>query len=328
MSIYRRCILSVLSAVLIEVAVSNSEVFAQTFPSRSIRLVVPFAAGGSTDVVARIVAAEMSKVLGQQVVVDNKPGGGGSIGSAEVAKSAPDGYTILAATVSTHAINPSLYTKLAFDAAKEFQPLVHLVNVPNVLVVHPSVPVKIVSDLRDYAKANPDKLNYASPGNGSIGHLQAHWFGRLINAEMTHIPYRGAGPALRDLVAGQVHLMVDNVPTSLEHIRAGAIRAIVVSSETRIPQLPDTPSSPEAGIPNFIGYSWVALLMPKGTRRLVVDTLSQAAVKALENPQVRERLTELSATVVADGPETTAAFLEKERAKWAPIVKASGVTLD
>jgi tripartite-type tricarboxylate transporter receptor subunit TctC len=164
MSIYRRCILSVLSAVLVEVAVPNSEVFAQTFPSRAIRLVVPFAAGGSTDVVARIVAAEMSKVLGQQVVVDNKPGAGGSIGSAEVAKSAPDGYTILAATVSTHAINPSLYTKLAFDAAKEFQPLVHLVNVPNVLVVHPSVPVKTVSDLRDYAKANPDKLNYASVG--------------------------------------------------------------------------------------------------------------------------------------------------------------------
>jgi len=328
MSIYRRCILSALSAVLMEGAVPNSEVFAQTFPSRAIRLVVPFAAGGSTDVVARIVAAEMSKVLGQQVVVENKPGGGGSIGPAEVAKSAPDGYTILAATVSTHAINPSLYTKLAFDAAKDFQPLVHLVNVPNVLVVHPSVPVKTVSDLRDYAKANPDKLNYASPGNGSIGHLQAHWFGRLINAEMTHIPYRGAGPALQDLVAGQVQLMVDNVPTSLGHIRAGAIRAIVVSSETRIPQLPDAPSSPEAGIPDFIGYSWVALLTPKGTLRLVVDTLSQAAVKALENPQARERLTELSATVVAAGPETTAAFLENERAKWAPIVKASGVTLD
>ena len=328
MSIYRRCILSALSAVLMEGAVPNSEVFAQTFPSRAIRLVVPFAAGGSTDVVARIVAAEMSKVLGQQVVVDNKPGGGGRIGSAEVAKSTPDGYTILAATVSTHAINPSLYTKLAFDAAKDFQPLVHLVNVPNVLVVHPSVPVKTVSDLRDYAKANPDKLNYASPGNGSIGHLQAHWFGRLINAEMTHIPYRGAGPALNDLVAGQVQLMVDNVPTSLGHIRAGAIRAIVVSSETRIPQLPDAPSSPEAGIPDFIGYSWVALLMPKGTLRLVVNTLSQAAVKALENPQVRERLTELSATVVAAGPETAAAFLENERAKWAPIVKASGVTLD
>jgi tripartite-type tricarboxylate transporter receptor subunit TctC len=328
MSIYRRCILSVLSAILIEGAVLNSEVFAQTFPSRPIRLVVPFAAGGSTDVVARIVAAEMSKVLGQQVVVDNKPGGGGSIGSAEVAKSAPDGYTMLAATVSTHAINPSLYTKLAFDAAKDFQPLVHLVNVPNVLVVHPSVPVKTVSDLRGYAKANPDKLNYASPGIGSIGHLQAHWFGRLINAEMTHIPYRGAGPALHDLVAGQVQLMVDNVPTSLGHIRDGAIRAIVVSSETRIPQLPDAPSSPEAGIPDFIGYSWVALLMPKGTLRLVIDTLSQAAVKALENPQVRERLTELSATVVAAGPETTAAFLENERAKWAPIAKASGVTLD
>jgi tripartite-type tricarboxylate transporter receptor subunit TctC len=327
MSFNRRQILGTLSAALATAALTTTA-FAQTFPQRPVRMVVPFAAGGSTDVVARIVAAEMSKVLGQQVVVDNKPGGGGSIGSAEVAKAAPDGYTILTATVSTHAINPSLYTKLPFDAAKDFQPVTHLVNVPNVLVAHPSVPAKTVQELREYAKANPGKLNYASPGNGSIGHLQSHWFARLIGAEMTHIPYRGAGPALQDLVAGQVQLMVDNVPTSLGHIRSGALRAIVVSADKRIPQLPDAPSSPEAGIPDFIGYSWVALLAPRGTPRPIVDALNTAAVKALENPAVRERLTELSATVVAGGPDATAAFVDTERAKWAPIVKATGVTLD
>jgi tripartite-type tricarboxylate transporter receptor subunit TctC len=328
MSPSRRKILCALPAVLLAAVLPHASAVAQAFPNRAVRLVVPFAPGGSTDVVARIVAAEMSKALGQQVVVDNKPGGGGSIGSAEVAKSPPDGYTILAATVSTHAINPSLYTKLTFDAAKDFDPVTHLVNVPNVLVAHPSVPAKTVAELRDYAMANPGKLNYASPGNGSIGHLQAHWLGRLIDAEMTHNPYRGAGPALQDLVAGQVQLMVDNVPTSLGHIKSGALRALVTSSEKRIPQLPDTPASPEAGIQDFIGYSWVALLAPKGTPRAAVDALSQAAVKALENPQARDRLTGLGATIVAAGPDATGTFLDKERAKWAPIVKATGLTLD
>jgi tripartite-type tricarboxylate transporter receptor subunit TctC len=301
---------------------------AQSYPAGPVRLVVPFAAGGSTDVLARIVATAMSEELGQQVVVENKPGAGGSIGSADVAKAAPDGSTILAATVSTHAINPSLYTRLAFDAASDFRPIAHLVNVPNVLVVHPSVPAATVAELRAYGADHPGGLNYASPGNGSIGHLQGHWFGRLIGTEMTHVPYRGAGPALQDLIGGSVQLMVDNVPSSLAHIRSGALRAIVVSSDRRIPQLPDTPSAPEAGIPAFIGSSWVALLAPKDTPQAPIDVLYQAAVAALARPDVVERLNELSATVVAGGPEATKAFIDAERAKWAPIVKATGVTLD
>ena len=323
-----RKILAALSAALMSMVVPSAPTPAQSFPTRPVRLVVPFAPGGSTDVVARIVAAGMSESLGQQVIVDNKPGAGGSVGSAEVARSAPDGHTVLAATVSTHAINPSLYAKLSFDAAGDFRAVAHLVDVPNVLVVHPSLPTASVAELRDHAAAHPGVLNYASPGNGSIGHLQGYWFGRLIEAEMTHVPYRGAGPALQDLVAGRVQLMVDNVPTSLGHVRSGALRALVVSSEHRIPQLPDVPSSPEAGIPEFIGYSWVALLAPRGTPRSTIDALHQAAAKALVDPRVRGRLDELGATVVADGPEATGAFLDAERARWAPIVKATGVALE
>ena len=225
----------------------GGDALAQTYPNRPIRMVVPFAAGGSTDVVARIVAQGMSGPLGQQVVVENKPGAGGSLGSEAAARAEPDGYTILAATVSTHAINPALYTKLPFDPVKDFTPITHLVNIPNVLVMAKDLPVNSAKDFAAYAQANAGKLNYASPGNGSIGHLQGYWFGALSKATMTHIPYRGAGPAMQDLLGGQVQLMVDNVPTSLAHIRSGAIKALLVSSPKRIVQLPDVPSAPEAG---------------------------------------------------------------------------------
>lgn len=327
MSLSRRRYLTAALALAFA-ALATGESPAQTYPSRPIRLVVPFAAGGSTDVIGRIVAAEMSKALGQQVIVDNKPGGGGSVGSQDVARAQPDGYTLLAATVSTHAINPALYAKLPFDADKDFEPVTHLVDVPIVVVVNPSLPVTSLDGLRAYARANPGKLNYASPGIGSLGHLQGHWLGRLIGAQMTHIPYRGAGPAMRGLVAGEVHLMVDNVPTSIEQAKAGAIRAIVVSSASRIPQLPDTPSAPEAGVPDFIAYSWVTLLAPKGTPRAIVDTLHRAASVALANPDAHKRLTELSASIVGAGPEATGAFLKAERAKWTPVVKETGVALD
>ncbi|MCX7360567.1 MAG: tripartite tricarboxylate transporter substrate binding protein [Alphaproteobacteria bacterium] len=297
------------------------------YPNRPIRIVVPFAAGGSTDLVARLVAQGMTTVLGQQVVVENRSGAGGIIGSDTVAKAEPDGYTILAATVSTHAINPALHAKLPFDVQRDFVPLTHLVNVPNVLVVHPSVPSRM-ADFRTWIAANAGKASYASPGNGSIGHLQGHWFATLLNVEIAHVPYRGAGPALQDLVGGQVQLMVDNVPTSLSHIRSGAVKALLVSSEQRIAQLPDVPSSPEVGLPDFIGYSWVALLAPARTPDAITARLHQAAVAALSDPALKARLSELSATVVAGDAEATARLLAVERAKWAPIVKATGATVN
>lgn len=328
MPLPRRHGLAALAATLATALVPRARPWAQGLPDGPVRLVVPFAAGGSTDVVARIAATAMAERLGRQVVVDNKPGAGGSVGSAEVARADPDGATLLAATVSTHAINPSLYARLPFDPAADFAPVAHLVDVPNVVVVHPSLPAVTIAELRAHALANPGTLNYASPGNGSVGHLQGHWLGRLIGAGMTHVPYRGAGPALQDLLGGRVQLMVDNVPTSLGHVRSGALRALLVSSERRIPQLPEVPSSPEAGLPEYIGYSWVALLAPSGTPPVAVEALAAAATQALGVPATRDRLVELSATVVAEGPEATGRFIAAERAKWAPIVKASGVTLD
>jgi tripartite-type tricarboxylate transporter receptor subunit TctC len=301
---------------------------AQTWPERPIRLVVPFAPGGSTDVVARLVAAGMAGPLGQSVIIENKAGAGGSTGSADVARSAPDGYSVLVATVSTHAINPALYDKLPFDVASDFTPIIHLVDIPNVLLISTQVPARTVAELKAYAANHPGQLNYASPGVGSVGHLQSHWFANLIGVPMTHVPYRGGGPAMQDLMSGQVQLMIDNVPTALEQIRAGKVNALLVTSERRIPQLPDTPSSVDAGLPQYIGYSWLALLAPKATPDAAVSVLYAAAKTTLADPQVRERLEALSATIVGNGPRETAAFLRAERDKWAPVVKETGVRLD
>lgn len=313
----------VAAAVMMTAAVQPA--VAQTYPTRPVKLVVPFAAGGSTDVVARIVAQGMTTKLGQQVIVENRTGGGGLIGSDAVAKADPDGYTILTATVSTHAINPALYAKLPFDVKQDFLPVTHLVDVPNVLVVHPSVP-STMPEFKAWLAKNADKASYASPGNGSIGHLQSHWFATLLKSDPAHVPYRGAGPAMQDLLAGQVQFMVDNVPTSLAHIRSGSLKALLVSSEKRIPQLPDVPSAPEVGLPEFIGYSWVVLLAPAKTPAPIVARLNEAATAALADPALKERLADLSATVVGAGPEATAKFIAAEQAKWAPIVKATGAT--
>ncbi|WP_341895813.1 tripartite tricarboxylate transporter substrate binding protein [Ferrovibrio terrae] len=322
----RKSGLTIAAALAATLAVTMTDTaLAQAYPSRPVKIVVPFAAGGSTDVVARLVAQGMTKTIGQQVIVENRTGGGGIIGSDAVAKAEPDGYTILAATVSTHAINPALYAKLPFDVKQDFAPVTHLVNVPNVLVVHPSVPAKM-ADFKTWVAANAAKASYASPGNGSIGHLQGHWFANLLKVDIAHVPYRGAGPAMQDLIGGQVQLMIDNVPTSLGHIRSGAVKALLVSSEQRIPQLPDVPSAPEVGLPDFIGYSWVALLAPAKTPAAIVAKINQAAVEALGDPALKERLSDLSATVVAGGSEATAKLLATEQAKWAPIVKATGAT--
>lgn len=319
----RLALCAVLAACL-----SAPAAWAQTWPNRPIRLVVPFAAGGSTDVIARIIAADMAGPLGQQVIVENKAGAGGSTGSAEIARAPADGYAILAATVSTHAINPALYSRLPFDVIDDFTPIIHLVDIPNVLLISPSVPARTITELKAFAAANPGRLNYASPGVGSIGHLQSQWFANLVGIPMAHVPYRGAGPAMQDVMTGEVQLMIDNVPTALEQIRAGKVNALLVSSSGRIAQLPNTPSSIEAGLPQFIGYSWLAFLAPKGTPDQAVTALYEAAKTALVNPLVRERLQALSATVVGENPGATATFLRAERDKWSPIVKAVGVQLD
>jgi tripartite-type tricarboxylate transporter receptor subunit TctC len=297
------------------------------YPERPVQLVVPFPAGGSTDVVARIVAAKMGELLGHQVVVDNRAGAGGNVGAAAVSRAEPDGYTLLIGTVATHAINVSLYPKMPYDAVKSFAPVSLLVIVPNVLEVNPELPVKSVQELIDLLKANPGKYDYASSGIGTPLHLSGELFKSMAGVDMVHVPYRGAGPALTDLLGGQVKIMFDNLPSSIGHIRDGKLRALAITTATRSPAAPDLPTVAESGLPGYETYSWNALFAPAGTPPEVVDTLAQAAAKAVQDPAVKQRLADLSAEAVGTGPAELAQHVEAELAKWGPVVKASGASV-
>ena len=300
---------------------------ADTFPTRPITLVIPFAAGGSTDLVGRLVAQHMSADLGQTVVVENRPGAGGNTGAAAVAKASPDGYTILMGTVATHALNPALYRKMPYDPVTSFAPVSLLVIVPNVLVVNPAFPAKTVKELIDLVKANPDKYSFASSGNGTPLHLSGALFNSMAGTDMQHIPYQGAGPALIDVLSNQVPIMFDNLPSSAGHIKQGKLRALGVTTAKRVPSLPDVPAIAEV-LPGYETYTWNALFAPAGTPPEVVARLNAVANKALGDPQVQARLAESSAIVVGSTPEELATHVKAELAKWAPIVKASGAQLD
>jgi len=309
-------------------ALTLEPVSAQTFPTRTITMVVPFAAGGSTDVVARIIAQKMSEGLGQQVIVENVAGAGGSTGAARVVKADPDGYTILMGTVATHALNPLMLKRKPYDAVTDFAPISLLVLVPNVLVVHPSVPAKTVPELIALLKADPTKYNYASSGVGTPLHLSGELFKSMAGVSMQHIAYRGAGPALNDLVAGQVPIMFDNLPSSSEFIRAGTLRGIAVTTKERAPSFPDMPTIAEGGLPGYETYTWNALFAPPGTPKAVVDRLNAEALKAVKDPGVQEKLKTFSATVVGSTPEELAAHVKSEIAKWTPVVKEAGVQME
>ncbi|MDR6952952.1 tripartite-type tricarboxylate transporter receptor subunit TctC [Ancylobacter sp. 3268] len=300
---------------------------AQGFPERPVTLVIPFAAGGSTDLVGRLVAQRMSQELGQSVVVENKGGAGGNLGAAQVAKANPDGYTILMGTVATHALNPALYKKMPYDPVTSFAPVSLLVIVPNVLVVNPNFEAKTVAELVALLKANPDKYSYASSGNGTPLHLSGELFKSLAGVEMQHIPYQGAGPALNDVLAGQVPIMFDNLPSSAGHIKSGKLRALGVTTAKRAPSFPDVPAIAET-LPGYETYTWNALFAPAGTPPEVVAKLNAAANKAIADPEVQKRLADFSATVVGSTPAELEAHVKAEIAKWAPIVKESGAQLD
>jgi len=301
---------------------------AQTYPTKPIRLVVPFPAGGTTDILARAVAQKLSETLGQQVIVDNRPGAGGNIGSELVARSAPDGYTLLMGTVGTHAINVSLYPKLPYDPVKDFTPIVLVAGVPNVLVVNPSLPARSVAELIAYAKANPGKLNFASSGSGTSIHLSGELFKVLTGVQMTHVPYKGSAPALTDLVGGQVQLMFDNLPSSLAFIKAGKLRALAVTSKTRAAALPDVPTMVEAGVPDFEASSWFGILAPAGTPRDIVVRINAEVAKWLATPDAREKLAGQGAIAAGGAPEDFARHIASETAKWARVVKASGAKVE
>jgi tripartite-type tricarboxylate transporter receptor subunit TctC len=301
---------------------------AQGFPDRPITMVVPFAAGGSTDVVARIIAQKMSEDLGQQVIVQNVAGAGGNLGADNVARADPDGYTILMGTVATHALNPLILKSTPYDPEKDFSPVSLLVVVPNVLVVNPELPVKTVQELVALLKAEPDKYAYASSGNGTPLHLSGELFKSMAGVSMQHIPYKGSGPALNDVIGNQVPIMFDNLPSSSGHIKAGTLRALAVTTAERAPSFPDLPTVAESGIPGYETYTWNALFAPANTPHDVVMRLNASANKAMTDPAVIQRMKEFSATIVGSTPEELGAHVKAELAKWGPVVKGANIQME
>jgi tripartite-type tricarboxylate transporter receptor subunit TctC len=301
---------------------------AQGYPNRTIRLVVPFPAAGTTDILAREVAQKLTEVFGQTVVVDNRPGAAGNIGSDLVAKSAPDGYTLLMGTVGTHAINPSLYSKMPYDHFTDFAPVVLVAGVPNVLVVNPALPVNSVADLIKLAKDKPGQINFASSGSGTSIHLSGELFKTMAGVDMMHVPYKGSSPALTDLVGGQVQIMFDNLPSALPQIKAGRLRAIAVTSLKRAPVLPDIPTINESGLPGFEASSWFGVLAPAGTPPAVIARINAEVNKWLQSADAREKLLGQGAEAAGGSPEQFGTFIRAESEKWAKVVKASGAKVD
>jgi tripartite-type tricarboxylate transporter receptor subunit TctC len=323
-----RSLVAALAAAVAALFPALAAAQAPAYPTRPIRLDVPFPAGGTTDILAREVAKRLTDAWGQAVVVDNRPGAGGNIGSELVAKSAPDGYTLLMGTVGTHAINPGLYAKMPYDHVKDFAPVILVAGVPNVLVVNPAVPATSVQELIAYAKANPGKLNFASSGSGTSIHLSGELFKVMAGVQMMHVPYKGSSPALQDLVGGQVQLMFDNLPSSLALIRAGKLRALAVTSAMRAAALPDVPTIAEAGLPGFEASSWFGVLAPAGTPPAIVAKLNAEVAGWLASPEAKDKLLAQGAIAAGGSPEDFARHIDAETAKWAKVVKASGARVD
>ncbi len=314
--------------LLIGLAFAVVAAHAQQFPSKPVRIINPFAPGGATDIIARTMAQKLTEAWGQAVVVENRAGASGAIGVEMVAKSPPDGYTLLIATQTTHAANPALYPKLPYDAAKDFAPLTLAGSTPLALMVKPSLPVSSVKELIEFAKKNPAKLVYASGGNGTSQHLTAELMKSMSSTYMLHIPYRGAGPAMTDLLGGQVDLMFDNLPTALPHIKAGKLRGLAVTTAARSPLAPELPTMAESGLPGFELSTWFAFFAPAGTPRAVVDKISGDMRRVLMQPDMKERLAAIGVDVRATTPDELATFQRAELAKWGKIVEDSGAKVD
>ncbi len=305
-----------------------SVAFAQGYPSKPVRMVVPFPPGGTTDILARAVGQKLSEAWGQQVVIDNRPGAGGNIGTDIVAKAPADGYTLLMGTVGTHAINASLYAKLPFDPIKDFAPVALVASVPNVLVVNATIPATSVKELIALAKSKPGQLNFASSGNGTSIHLSGELFKSMTGTSILHIPYKGSSPALTDLIGGQTNMMFDNLPSSMGHIKSGKLRALAVTSAKRSPALPDVPTIAEAGVAGYEASSWFGVLAPAGTPKEIVAKINADIVKALGVPEIKERLSSQGAEPVGNTPEQFAAYIGTELVKWAKVVKDSGAKIE
>jgi len=301
---------------------------AADFPARPIRLVVPFPPGGATDIAARLIGERMSADWKQPVTVDNRPGAGGNIGADVVAKAAPDGYTLIVGVTGSHAINTSLYARMPYDPVKDFEAISQVAVVPNVVVVHPSVPAQTLRELVALAKKEPGKLNYASLGSGTAAHLTMEMFKTAAGIDLTHIPYKGSSPAVADLIAGQVQTMIDGLPSALPHVKAGKLRALAVTSAHRSAAAPDLPTIAESGYPGFSADAWSGLFAPKGTPRPIVDKLAAETQRILKLPEVQKRLADLGAEPVGSTPAEFSEHVKREIDKWARVVKASGARVD
>ncbi|WP_287879809.1 tripartite tricarboxylate transporter substrate binding protein [Acidovorax sp.] len=324
----RRQALAVLASLAAGTAALPGAALAQTYPTKPISIVVPFSAGGTTDILARLVGQYLSTELGQPVVVENKAGAGGNIGGQYAAKAAADGYTLFMGTVGTHAINASLYKKMPFDPIKDFAPLTRVANVPNLLVVNPKQPFKTVPEMIAYAKANPGKINFGSPGNGASPHLSGELFKSLAKVDLTHIPYKGSAPAVTDLLGNQIAIMFDNMPSVIPHVRSGKLRAIAITTSKRSAELPDVPTIAEAGVPGYEAMSWFGMFAPAATPKPVLDKLTGALAKVLANPEVKKKIADQGGEPVNETPAQFATFIKSESAKWGKVVKESGASLD
>jgi tripartite-type tricarboxylate transporter receptor subunit TctC len=316
--------ISRLIAIIALCIVATCAAHSQASPNKPVRYIVPYAPAGAYDVLARIVASKLSGIWGQQVIVDNRPGAEGNIGTDIVAKSPPDGYTILMGGLPTHAINPALYKKLPYDHIKDFAAVSLVGTVPTVLVVHPSLPVKSVSEFIAYAKANPGKINYG--GGGTALHLSMEMLRSMTGIDVVYVPYKGSGPAITDLLGGQISIMFDSIPAELSYIKSGRLRALGVGSAKRTPVLPDVPTLKESGLP-FEATLWYAVFAPAGVPKPIIDKMNTDVVKTLTAEDVQRRFESMGVDATPSTPEQLAAFVKSETAKWAKAVKDSGATV-
>lgn len=323
----RRTLLASLTACAAS-AVLASAAFAADYPNRPIRLVVPFGAGGSTDIVARLLADKMGPILGQTVVIENRGGAGGAIGATEIARAAPDGYTIGMATVSTHGANPAIMAKLPYDAKKDFAPITNVMAVPSVFVVHPSVPAKTMKEFIALAKANPGKYSFASPGTGSLGHANIENFMNLAGIDLLHVPYKGAGQALNDALGGQVNAMTDNLSSSLSNIQAGKLRPLAVLAFKRTELLPDVPTYTELGYPQMGDGGWFGLVAPAGTPKDVIAKLNAAAHKAMQDPGYLAKQKEIAGEGMANTPEQFAKQIDAAIARYTAVAQRANIKVN
>ena len=314
------------TGLLVAVLGASTSAVADDYPARPIKWVVGYPAGGTTDILARLIGQWLSEHLGAQVIIENRPGAGNNIGTEAVINAPPDGYTVLLVNPA-NGINASLYRKLNFDFIRDIAPVAGLTRVPNVMEVNPAVPAKTVQEFIDYAKANPGKINWASSGNGTSVHLSGEMFKMMTGVDLLHVPYRGAAPALTDLISGQVQVMFDNMPSSIEHIRAGKLRALGVTTAKRSPALPDVPTVADT-VPGYEASAWFGMGAPKGTPPEAVNKLNKAINAALADPNIQARLADLGGIVMAGTPADFGQVIVEETEKWAKVVKAAGVSIE